>query len=135
MELEDMVQYTVNMSVSCHKYNLLHQIHLNLNGQCVPVHKSPSDDILNTGVLDEPESPGTHSLLWSMECQDLWLGHDRVTLALVDVPRVDELDFYTSFEWPVQVEVVLTLHHVDVQTEESRSLKERKEIIVMAYFD
>lgn len=102
---------------------------MNLNGQRVPVHKSPPEDILNTGVLNESESSRAHSLLWSMEGQDLWFGHDRVTLALVDVPGVDELDFDASLEWPVQVEVVLTLHHVDVQTEEARSLKD-KEIIL-----
>lgn len=85
--------------------------------------EAPALDILDASVLDKAKAPGTHFLLGTVESQDLGLRHDRVALRFIQSPRVDQLDLDTALEGPIQMIIILTLHHVDVEAEKSGALQ------------
>lgn len=81
----------MDIIVRCLLYTLLllHEIHLYLNRERVPVDEPLPDNLLNTCVLDESEAPWTDPLLWPVERQNLRLGHDRVALTFTQTPWMD----------------------------------------------
>lgn len=112
-----------------------HQRHLNFKGQRVVLHKTLPDNILHPRVLYEPKAPGTDPLHWPMERQDLGLGHDCVALALVQAPRMNQLDLDAPLKRPVQVVVVLALHHVDVKAQEARRLENKIKVLAFVFYN
>lgn len=97
-----------------------HNIYLDLDEEPIVGTKPKMHYVRYVRILDESKATCANRLAGLMEGKDLGFGHNRVVLRLIRIPGMHHAQLNASLEWPIQVEIILRLHQMHVQTEHMR---------------
>lgn len=116
MKAPSIHMYTVYIDLQLDSHN----IYLDLDEKPIVGTKSKMHYIRYVRILDKSKATCANRLAGLMEGKDLGFGHNRVVLRLIRIPWMHHAQLDASLEWPIQMEIILRLHQMHMQTEHMR---------------